>query len=144
MPLQIKIRYFDEGLNDVESIEIGDWIDLRAAVDIELKAWESALIPLGVAMKLPKGFEAHIAPRSSTFKNFGVIQTNGIGIVDESYCGDDDQWKMPVFAMRDTTIHKNDRICQFRIVEKQPRVSFLKVAHLSNRSRGGFGSTGVS
>ena len=144
MPVQIKIRYLDPSLAKIEASEIGDWIDLRAAEDVELKAFESKLIPLGVAMKLPDGFEAHIAPRSSTFKNFGVIQTNSVGVVDESYCGDDDEWKFPAFAMRDTVIHKNDRICQFRIVEKQPPVSFLEVAHLNSKNRGGFGSTGIS
>lgn len=139
----IKIRYLDPTLAKIKAIKIGDWIDLRAAEDVELKAFESKLIPLGVAMELPDGFEAHIAPRSSTFKNFGVIQTNSVGVVDESYCGNDDEWKFPALAMRDTVIHKNDRICQFRIVEKQPPVSFLEVDHLNGKNRGGFGSTGV-
>lgn len=93
-------------------------------------------------MILPSGYEAHIVPRSSTFKNFGIIQTNHCGVVDESYCGDNDQWKFPAYALRDTAIKKNDRICQFRIVEKQPEVCFVEVEHLKEKDRGGFGSTG--
>ena len=115
---------------------------MRSAEEIELKAGEFKLISLGVAIQLPKRYEAHIVPRSSTFKNFGIIQTNHCGIIDESYCGDNDIWKFPAYALRDTIIHKNDRICQFRIVEKMPRVSFVKVEELGNDDRGGFGSTG--
>ena len=100
------------------------------------------MIPLGVAMKLPEGYEAHIVPRSSTYKNYGLIQTNHMGVVDESYCGDNDQWHMPVFALRDTVIHVNDRICQFRIMEHQPKIVFEEVEALSAPDRGGFGSTG--
>ena len=95
-------------------------------------------------MELPEGYEAHIVPRSSTFKNFGIIQTNHYGIIDESYCGDNDQWCFPAFALRDTIIHKNDRICQFRIVKKQPPVEFEVVEHLGKTDRGGFGSTGIN
>ena len=120
-----------------------DWIDLRAAQDIELKAGEFKLIPLGVAMELPSGYEAHIVPRSSTFKNFGVIQTKHMGIVDESYCGDNDQWFFPAYALRDTVIRTNDRICQFRIMEHQPTVAFREAKTLDNEDRGGIGSTGV-
>ena len=119
-----------------------DWIDLRAAERVELKAGEFKLIPLGIAMQLPKGYEAHIVPRSSTFKNYGIIQTNHMGVVDESYCGDNDQWHMPVYALRDTVIHVNDRICQFRIMEHQPKIVFEEVEALSAPDRGGFGSTG--
>ena len=119
-----------------------DWIDLRAAKTVELKKGDFCLIPLGVAMELPKGYEAYIVPRSSTFKNYGIIQTNGIGIIDNTYCGDDDQWLMPVYATRDTIINFNDRICQFRIVKNQPKVSFIKMFHLDGKTRGGFGSTG--
>ena len=107
-----------------------------------LKKGEFKLIPLGVAMELPKGYEAHIVPRSSTYKNFGLIQANHCGIVDGSYCGDNDMWRMPVIAMRDTTIHVNDRICQFRIMKNQPRICFEQVDHLEGADRGGFGSTG--
>ena len=108
-----------------------------------MKAGSFHLIRLGVGMILPEGYEAHVAPRSSTFKNFGIIQTNSPGIIDNSYSGDADEWRMPAYALRDTVIHKNDRICQFRIVEKQPTVEFETVQHLNDASRGGFGSTGV-
>lgn len=142
--MEIKIKYFDNELKEIDFVECekSDWIDLRSAEEIELKVGEFKLISLGVAIQLPKGYEAHIVPRSSTFKNFGIIQTNHCGIIDESYCGDNDIWKFPAYALRDTIIHKNDRICQFRIVEKMPRVSFVKVEELGNDDRGGFGSTG--
>lgn len=140
--MKVYIKYFTEGLIPVEKISKGDWIDLRAAKDMEFKAGEFKLIPLGVGMILPEGYEAHIAPRSSTYKNFGIIQTNSIGMVDNSYCGDEDEWKLAAYALRDAVIHKNDRICQFRIVEKQPELEFETVEHLKETSRGGFGSTG--
>lgn len=138
----INIKYFDDEIQRIEKIDKGDWIDLRSAETVELKQGEFKLIKLGIGMILPAGYEAHIVPRSSTFKNFGVIQTNHCGIIDESYCGDNDQWYFPAFAFRDTIINKNDRICQFRIVKKQPEISFEIVEHLSNKDRGGFGSTG--
>ena len=139
----IYIKYFNTDMTPIDYIGAkSDWIDLRAAADVSLKKGEFKLIPLGVAMELPKRYEAHIVPRSSTFKNYGVIQTNGVGIIDESYCGDNDQWMMPVYATRDVVIHKNDRICQFRIYKNQPRISFERLFHLSNKNRGGFGSTG--
>ncbi len=141
---QIRIKYFTEEINKVEKIVKGDWIDLRAASKVELKAGEFKLIPLGVAMQLPKGYEAHIVPRSSTYKNFGIIQTNSTGIVDETYCGDNDQWFFPAYALRDTVIEVNDRICQFRIIEHQPEISFTIVEVLGNDDRGGIGSTGKS
>ena len=140
--MKVYIKYFTEDVIPVEKISKGDWIDLRAAADVELRAGEFKLIPLGVGMILPEGYEAHIAPRSSTYKNFGIIQTNSIGVVDNSYCGDEDEWKMAAYALRDTSIHKNDRICQFRIIEKQPEIEFETVEHLRETSRGGFGSTG--
>lgn len=140
---QIQIKYFS---NEIEKLTyIGgksDWIDLRAAKEMKLKAGDYAMIPLGVGMKLPEGYEAHIVPRSSTYKNFGIIQVNHMGVVDESYCGDNDQWHMPVYAMRDTVIHVNDRICQFRIMEHQPQILFEEVETLNAPDRGGFGSTG--
>lgn len=143
--MEIKIKYFTDKIEKLCYIDgKSDWIDLRAAQDIELKAGEFKLIPLGVAMQLPKGYEAHIVPRSSTFKNFGIIQTNSIGIVDETYCGDNDQWFMPVYAVRDTVININDRICQFRIVEHQPKIIFTEKDLLGNKDRGGHGSTGIS
>lgn len=138
----IRIKYFTEEIDKVEKIVKGDWIDLRAASKVELKAGEFKLIPLGVAMQLPKGFEAHIVPRSSTYKNFGVIQTNSMGVVDETYCGDNDQWFFPAYALRDTIIEVNDRICQFRIMEHQPEIEFEVVKDLGNEDRGGIGSTG--
>ena len=140
---KIQIKYFTDQIEKLRYIDgKSDWIDLRAAEDVTLKQGEFKLIPLGVAMKLPRGYEAHIVPRSSTFKNFGIIQTNHQGVVDESYCGDNDQWYMPAYAMRDTQIHINDRICQFRIMERQPAVEFEQVDHLQGEDRGGFGSTG--
>ncbi len=140
----IKIKYFNDEIERIEKIDKGDWIDLRSAETVELKQGEFKLIKLGIGMILPAGYEAHVVPRSSTFKNFGVIQTNHCGIIDESYCGDNDQWRFPAFALRDTIIHKNDRICQFRIVKKQPEIEFHTVEHLSDTDRGGFGSTGKS
>lgn len=139
----IKIKYFSSALEKIEKITKGDWIDLRCAQDMELKAGEYRLVPLGVAIQLPKGYEAHIVPRSSTFKNFGIIMTNHMGIVDCTYCGDNDQWHMPVYALRDTVLAFNDRICQFRIMENQPELLFEEVEELGNEDRGGFGSTGI-
>ncbi len=139
----IKIKYFSDKIEKLTYIDgKSDWIDLRAAEDVVLKKGEFKLISLGVAMELPRGYEAHVVPRSSTFKNFGIIQTNHQGVIDGSYCGDNDQWFMPVYAVRDTEIHVNDRICQFRIMENQPRLQFDEVAHLENADRGGHGSTG--
>ena len=139
----IKIKYFTDKIEKLAYIDgKSDWIDLRAAEDVSLKAGEFKLIPLGVGMELPKGYEAHVVPRSSTFKNFGIIQTNHQGVIDCSYCGDNDQWFMPVYALRDTQIHVNDRICQFRIMENQPKIIFDEVEHLSKPDRGGHGSTG--
>lgn len=139
----IKIKYFTDKIEKLTYIDgKSDWIDLRAAEDVELHAGEFKLIPLGVAMELPAGYEAHVVPRSSTFKNFGIIQTNHQGVIDGSYCGDNDQWFMPVYAVRDTQIHVNDRICQFRIMENQPKIVFDEVVHLNHDDRGGHGSTG--
>lgn len=139
----IKIKYFDAEIEKIEKIDKGDWIDLSAAETVELKRGEFKLIKLGVGMILPNDYEAHIVPRSSTFKNFGVIQTNHCGVIDESYCGDNDQWCFPAYALRDTLIKKGDRICQFRIMKKQPEIVFVEVDHLSDNNRGGFGSTGT-
>lgn len=139
----IKIKYFTDKIEKLTYIDgKSDWIDLRAAESVDLKKGEFKLIPLGVAMELPKGYEAHVVPRSSTFKNFGIIQTNHQGVIDSSYCGDNDEWKMPVYAMRDTHIEVNDRICQFRIMENQPKIQFEEVKALTGVDRGGFGTTG--
>lgn len=139
---KIQIKYFDNEIDKVEKISKGDWIDLRSAETIYLKKGEFRLIPLGVGMKLPDGYEANIVPRSSTYKNFKVLQTNSFAVIDNSYSGDSDQWLYPVIAMEDTIIHKNDRICQFRINKVQPEIEFEEVEHLDEVSRGGIGSTG--
>ncbi|EXG87694.1 deoxyuridine 5'-triphosphate nucleotidohydrolase [Clostridium sp. ASBs410] len=140
---KVKIKYLADKIERLCYIdEKSDWIDLRAAEEVELKAGEFKLIPLGIAMELPAGFEAHVVPRSSTFKNYGVIQTNSMGIIDETYCGDNDQWFFPAYALRDTVIHVNDRICQFRIMEHQPSIIFTEIERLDNKDRGGHGSTG--
>ena len=138
----INIKYHNSDLKKIEKIEIGDWIDLRAAEDVELKAGDFKIISLGVSMKLPEGYEAYVVPRSSTFKTWGVIQTNGIGIIDNSYSGTNDIWRFPAYATRDTQIKVNDRLCQFRIVKKQPKVELIEVDKLDDIDRGGFGSTG--
>lgn len=139
----IKIKYFTDKIDKLTYIDgKSDWIDLRSAEDVTLKKGDFKLISLGVAMELPEGYEAHVVPRSSTFKNFGIIQANHQGVVDNTYCGDNDQWFMPVYAMRDTHISCNDRICQFRIVENQPKIHFQEVSVLEGTDRGGFGSTG--
>lgn len=142
----IKIKYFTDKIDKLDFVggAKSDWIDLRAAETVELKAGEFKLIPLGVAMQLPKGYEAHVVPRSSTYKNFGIIQTNHQAVIDESYCGDNDQWWYPAYALRDTVINVNDRICQFRIMKKQPSIVFDEVELLNNEDRGGIGSTGTN
>ena len=139
--MEIKVKYHTD-ITPLEKTEKGDWIDLRAAEDVELKAGEFKLISLGVSMELPEGYEAHIIPRSSTFKHWGVIQTNGMGLVDNTYCGDNDIWMFPAFATRDVKIEKNSRICQFKVVEKMKNVSLKTVDHLNETNRGGFGSSG--
>ena len=126
----------------IERFNVGDWVDLRAAEEIKLKAGELKLIPLGVAMELPKGYEALVAPRSSTAKKLGIMMANSIGIIDESYKGDNDEWHFPAYAVKDTTIYKNERICQFRIIEHQPMLHLVEVDSLGNEDRGGIGSTG--
>lgn len=142
----IKVKYFEnhEGLTvePLKKIDKGDWIDLRANETISLRKGDFRLIPLGIGMKLPEGYEAHIVPRSSTFKNYGILQTNSTGIIDNSYSGNNDQWLMPVYATKNTTIQRNDRICQFRVVEKQPIIEFDTVEFLDDVDRGSFGSTG--
>ena len=139
----IQIKYFTDKIEKLRYIDgKSDWIDLRAAEEVALKKGEFKLIPLGVAMKLPEGYEAHVVPRSSTFKNFGVLQVNSMGIIDASYSGDNDQWFWPALAVRDTVIHVNDRICQFRIMKNQPTIEFEEVEKLKGPDRGGFGSTG--
>ena len=139
--VNIKVKYL-RGVQKIERFNTGDWIDLRAAEDIRLKAGEDKAIPLGVAIELPAGYEALIAPRSSTFKKYGILLANSIGIIDESYKGDNDEWHFIAYATRDTAIAKNERICQFRIIEHQPMIQLKEVEHLGNANRGGIGSTG--
>lgn len=140
---KIRIKYFSDKIEKLTYIGgKSDWIDLRASADVTLKAGEFKLIPLGIAMELSKGYEAHVIPRSSTYKNFGILQANSMGLIDESYCGDNDQWYFPALAMRDTEIHVNDRICQFRIMEHQPELVFEETEVLTGKDRGGFGTTG--
>ena len=137
----VKIRYVRD-IQKIERFNVGDWIDLRAAEEVSIKGGQFKLIPLGVAMELPHGYEALVAPRSSTFKNCGILLANSIGIIDESYKGDNDEWHFPAYAVRDTTIHKNERICQFRIIKHQPLIHLKEVDRLGNEDRGGIGSTG--
>jgi len=139
----IKIKYFDNEIDKIEKINKGDLIDLRAAETVEMKKGDFKLIKLGVGMKLPDGYKANMYPRSSTYKNFGIILANSVGQIDNSYSGDSDEWKFPAIALRDTVIHKNDRICQFEIQRIQPEIEFIEVEHLDEESRGGIGSTGM-
>ena len=139
---EVKVKYLVEGLEELRCVPGSDWVDLRCAEDVTLRAGEFRLIPHGVAVALPEGYEAHVVPRSSTFKNYGLLQANSMGVVDGSYRGDGDQWRWPVFATRNVTIEKNTRLCQFRIMENQPPLVFTKVERLDAPDRGGFGSTG--
>lgn len=143
--MKIKIKYHKQTLTEITKIKEGDWLDLRASETITLQPFEFKLIPLGISVELPEGYEAHIAPRSSTYKNFKIIQPNGIGIIDNKYNGDNDIWLMPALNVSDkpTTIYFNDRICQFRVVKKQPEFDIQKVDTLNNPDRGGIGSTGI-
>ena len=148
--MKIKIKYFDNA-KELNIIEKGNWCDLYANKDMFIPEGEKMMIPLGVAMQLPEGYEAHVVPRSSTFKTWGIIQTNHVGIIDNSYCGDNDQWFYPAYCLEPknfidnqygTLIRKGDKIAQFRIIEVQPKLEFEKVELLGNKDRGGFGSTG--
>jgi len=137
----IKIKYIRD-IQKIEKFNVGDWIDLRCAEEVSMKAGEYKMIPLGVAMELPKGYEALVAPRSSTFKRLGIMLANSLGIIDESYKGDNDEWNFLAYAVRDTVIHKNERICQFRIIQHQPLIHLQEVDSLGNADRKGIGSTG--
>lgn len=139
----IRIKYISDEIERLRYIDgKSDWIDLRASERVTFQKGEFKLIPLGIAMELPKGYEAHVVPRSSTFKNYGLIQTNSYGVIDCSYCGDSDMWYVPMYATRETTVEKNDRICQFRIEKNQPEILFVECDSLGNKDRGGFGTTG--
>lgn len=139
---QIKVKYLREDMDRIAPIKNGDWIDLRTGIDVMMKKGDFLLIPLGVAIQLPENTEALLIPRSSTFKKYGIIQANSVGLIDESYCGEQDEWMLPAYATKDIVIPKNTRICQFRIQEHQPAVTIRVVEHLSGTNRGGFGSTG--
>lgn len=141
--MKIEIKYHNKSIDKIKSAHVGEWIDLRAGETVQLKAGEFRLISLGVSMKLPDGYEANIVPRSSTFKNYGILQTNHFAVIDNTYSGDDDIWKYPVLATRDCIIYENERICQFRINKCNPQIEFKEVEHLSDINRGGFGSTGI-
>jgi dUTP pyrophosphatase len=144
MEKTIKIKYHSQEIEKLTYIAgKSDWIDLRVAENVKLAKGEFRLISMGVSMQIPAGYEMLLVPRSSTYKNFGLIQTNSMGVIDESYCGDNDIIRMPVYATRDTELHVNDRICQFRILEHQPVIHFEEQETLGNSDRGGFGSTGV-
>ena len=141
--VQLRVKYLKSDMEPLCYVDgKSDWIDLRIAETVQMKAGEFRLLPLGIAIALPKGYEAHIVPRSSTFKNFGIIQTNHMGVVDESYCGDGDQWYMPAYALRDTVIEAGSRICQFRIMRHQPSLTFEAVERLGGTDRGGSGFAG--
>lgn len=140
--MEILVKYHDKDMGKIEKLPVGDWIDLRSAETVIMEPNQFRIISLGVSMKLPDGYEAHILPRSSTFKKWGILMTCSMGIIDESYCGERDIWGFPALAFRPTTIYKGDRICQFRIMPKMPEVQFKEVDSLSDKNRGGFGSTG--
>lgn len=142
MRKKIYIKYHDNGLERCKKINVGDWIDLRAAETVDLPPMGYKAISLGISMRLPRGYEAHILPRSSTYKTWGIIQANSQAVIDNSYSGDQDIWKFPAIALRNTVIEKNDRICQFRIMRKMPKVRFVERLFLSGKNRGGFGGTG--
>ena len=145
MSKEIKIKYFSDEIERLKYIDgKSDWIDLRSRERLELKAGDFKYIHLGVAMEIPEGYEAHVAPRSSTFKTWGILQVNSVGVIDRSYCGDNDEWIMAVYATRDTVIEVNDRVCQFRIIKNQPHIDFVEVEKLEGKDRGGFGTTGKS
>ena len=142
--MKLEVKYYDSEMPKLEYVDgKSDWIDLRSAEEVELKEGEFRIIHLGIAVRLPEGYEAHIVPRSSTFKRWGIIQTNHMGVIDSSYCGDGDEWMMPVYATRNVKIEKYSRICQFRIMENQPKLEFEEVEHLGGEDRKGFGSTGT-
>lgn len=141
--MEIKIKYHDPEIERMGVEQHGDWIDLRAAEDVRMNSGEFRIISLGVSMKLPAGYEAHVVPRSSTYKKWGILQANSFGVIDEAYCGENDVWGFPAYSPYGTIIHKGDRICQFRIVKKMEPITFTAVDHMEDKSRGGFGSTGT-
>lgn len=143
--MQIKIKY-EDGVEEIKQAHEGEWYDLRCAKDVTMWQGDFAKISLGVAIELPEGFEAIVAPRSSTFDKYGIIMTNGIGIIDNAYCGDNDTWRFPAYKLKGqpVTIKQNERIAQFRILYHQPACDIIRVDSLNNENRGGFGSTGTN
>ena len=140
--VNIQVKYLPNA-HHIEQVEIGSWIDLYTYEDVTLKQGDQKYISLGLAMKLPEGYEAILAPRSSTFNNWGITQTNSIGVIDSTYCGDNDIWMFPAHATKSITIPAGTRICQFRIQKEQPTITFEIVESLNHKDRGGLGSTGV-
>lgn len=140
--LKIKVKYFDQEIDKIQKISVGDWIDLRSAETVDIKTGEYKLVRLGVGMILPEGYEAIVTPRSSTPSKFGIVMANSIGVIDNSYSGDEDEWRFPAVAIRDTHIEKGDRICQFRLVKNMDPIEIVEVTKLNSISRGGIGSTG--
>lgn len=139
----LKIKYHTDAIEKLAYIDgKSDWIDLRAAKRYELKKGDWQLIDLGVSIALPEGYEAHVVPRSSTYRTWGLLQTNSCGVIDNTYSGDGDVWMVPMLATRDTVVEVGDRICQFRIMKNQPQIVFNEVEHLDGADRGGFGTTG--
>lgn len=146
--MKIRIKYF-EGATKLKKISKGNWIDVYASKDIFVPLNERAMVPLGFALELPQGWEGHLAPRSSTFKTWGIIQTNSVGVVDDTYIGDNDQWHMPVYCLQakhdnGTWIRTGNKIGQFRIMEVMPEIQFDEVESFGNCDRGGFGTTGTN
>lgn len=141
--VELVVRYHNDNIKKFKKFSNGDWIDLCAAESVEMAQFDFKLISLGFAMELPLGYEANIVPRGSTFKNFGVIQANHFGVIDNEYCGDNDVWRFPAIALRDTVIEEGDRICQFRLNKIQPDVKVKFTTRLTGKNRGGFGHTGV-
>ena len=139
--LTINVKYLPEA-HQLEQVDWGSWIDLYVYEDTTLKCGEQKYINLGLAMELPQGYEAIMSPRSYTFKNWGIIQTNSIGVIDSTYCGDNDIWMFPAYAFKDVTIPKDTRICQFKIQKEQPQIIFNSVESLQNEDRGGLGHSG--
>lgn len=139
----ILIKYHDPDIEHLGLEQHGDWIDLRAAEDVVMEPGEFRIISLGVSMKIPAGYEGHLAPRSSTYKKWGILMANSVGVIDEAYCGDDDVWGFAAYSPNGSFIHKGDRIAQFRLMKKMEPVAFVEVDHMDDPSRGGFGSTGT-
>lgn len=143
MSVEIKVKYLSDVYEEHPLAPVGGdlscWVDLRSAVDVHLESGQSCLVPLGFAMLMPSDYEAYLAPRSSSFLKYGFVVANSIGIIDNSYCGDDDEWKLSIYAVRDCEIHKGDRIAQFRIQKKMPKLEFITVESLGDSNRGGFG-----